>query len=231
MPDLIPSKFEWLAGRIRPISPAALAKDDRVRGLKRSFTKPRQDDLDGSQRPWGAAPRRNREGRGAGAGRDPSIGVSVVRTPVTLFTLAAVALALATTATSAKDPISVMIDRAKVMRISAPAATVVIGNPAIADASIQDRQTLVVTGRVTGITNLVILDAKGELIADELINVEKPDKGYVTVQRGAGRYTYSCTPSCNVALEPGDQSEHFTSANTQMLGRHQFVQSAAGGSN
>ncbi|MBP0651082.1 pilus assembly protein N-terminal domain-containing protein, partial [Mycobacterium tuberculosis] len=43
----------------------------------------------------------------------------------------------------AKDPIVVTMDRAKVMRIPAPADTVIIGNPAIADVSIHDRQTLV----------------------------------------------------------------------------------------
>lgn len=126
-----------------------------------------------------------------------------------------------------KDPISVMVDRAKVMRISAPAATVVIGNPAIADASVQDRQTIVLTGKVAGITNLVILDAKGQLIADELINVEKPDKGYVTVQRGGSRYTYSCTPSCNTAMEPGDATDYFSQASSQMTARGTMATGAA----
>jgi len=143
-----------------------------------------------------------------------------VRPTSCLFALVALlSLGTACAAAEVKDPISVIVDRAKVMRISAPAATVVIGNPAIADATVQDRQTIVLTGKVTGITNLVILDAKGQLIADELINVEKPDRGYVTVQRGGSRFTYSCTPSCNNALEPGDANEYFTQANTQMGAR------------
>lgn len=133
--------------------------------------------------------------------------------------IALLSLDASSNAAEVKDPISVMVDRAKVMRISAPAATVVIGNPAIADATVQDRQTIVLTGKVAGITNLVILDAKGQLIADELINVEKPDRGYVTVQRGDSRYTYSCTPSCNTALEPGDAKDYFSQASTQMTTR------------
>ncbi|MCE1234712.1 MAG: pilus assembly protein N-terminal domain-containing protein [Hyphomicrobiales bacterium] len=147
----------------------------------------------------------------------------------TSIALALAALVLAVPAARAKDPISVMIDRAKVMRISAPAATVVIGNPAIADASIQDRQTLVITGKITGVTNLVILDAKGELIADELVNVEKADRGMVTVQRGASRYTYACTPNCNVALEPGDANDFFSQASSQLSGRNGFVTSSSTG--
>lgn len=146
-----------------------------------------------------------------------------------LRALATVAvLAGSVSGVTAKDPIAVMIDRAKVMRISAPAATVVIGNPAIADATVQDRQTLVITGKITGVTNLVILDAKGELIADELINVEKADRGMVTVQRGASRYTYACTPNCNVALEPGDATEYFSQASSQMAGRGGFVAQSTG---
>lgn len=143
--------------------------------------------------------------------------------------LALAALLAAATTAFAKDPISVTIDRAKVMRISAPAATVVIGNPAIADAAVQDRQTLVITGKASGITNLVVLDAKGELIADEILNVEKPTVGYVTVQRGGSRYTYSCTPNCNAAIEPGDANEYFGLANTQIHTRTGFGQQAATG--
>jgi hypothetical protein len=143
--------------------------------------------------------------------------------------LALATLLVGATTASAKDPISVTIDRAKVMRISAPAATVVIGNPAIADANVQDRQTLVITGKASGITNLVVLDAKGELIADEILNVEKPTAGYVTVQRGGSRYTYSCTPNCNAAIEPGDNTEYFGTANSQIHIRTGFGQQAAAG--
>ncbi len=150
-----------------------------------------------------------------------------MRHPALLAALVAAAASLGAVGPStAKDPIAVMIDRAKVMRISAPAATIVIGNPAIADASIQDRQTLVITGKITGVTNLVILDAKGELIADELISVEKPDRGMVTVQRGVQRSTYSCTPNCNVALEPGDAAEFFSQAQGQLSSRNGFVAGA-----
>ncbi|NLH79792.1 MAG: pilus assembly protein [Phyllobacteriaceae bacterium] len=151
-----------------------------------------------------------------------------MRASLRLLALLAVTTAVSSVA-EAKDPISVMIDRAKVMRISAPAATVVIGNPAIADASIQDRQTLVITGKVTGITNLVILDAKGELIADELINVEKADRGTVTVQRGVNRYTYACTPNCDVSLVPGDTGDYFSQASSQLSGRNAFATSATAG--
>jgi hypothetical protein len=117
---------------------------------------------------------------------------------------------------AAKDPIPVTVDIAKVMRISAPATTVVLGNPGIADATMQDRQTLVITGKIAGITNLVVLDAKGQLIADEMIHVVKPQSGYVTVQRGGLRYSYACTPHCNAIIEPGDEKEYFDNSEKQL---------------
>ena len=56
----------------------------------------------------------------------------------------------------AAEPLSVMIDHAKVMHISRPAEVVIVGNPGIADATIQDQQTLIVTGRSFGSTNLIV---------------------------------------------------------------------------
>jgi hypothetical protein len=109
----------------------------------------------------------------------------------------------------AKDPIVVTMDRAKVMRTAAPAATIIIGNPAIADAAVHDKQTLILTGRMAGTTNLVVLDKKGEPIAEEIIKVEVSEQNVVFVQRGAARYSYSCTPSCANTIRTGDQKDHF----------------------
>ncbi len=139
-----------------------------------------------------------------------------------VLTSLAIALVCASGPAVAKDPIPVTVDIAKVMRISAPAATVVLGNPGIADAAMQDRQTLVITGKVAGITNLVVLDAKGQLIADETIHVVKPQTGYVTVQRGATRFSYACTPHCNATMEPGDEKEYFDNSEKQLSKRIDF---------
>lgn len=109
-------------------------------------------------------------------------------------------------AASAEETVVVNMDQAKVMHISAPAATVIIGNPSIADATIQDRQTLVVTGRGYGTTNFIVLDEKGEAIADAQVRVEAPDKDVVTIFRhnAAGRSTYSCGDICQPMINVGD---------------------------
>jgi Flp pilus assembly secretin CpaC len=125
------------------------------------------------------------------------------------------------------DPIQVMVDRAKVMRISRPADIVIIGNPAIADATIQDSQTLIITGRSFGTTNLIVLDAAGQSIADEVITVGASDDQVVTVFRRDLRQTYSCTPTCSPTLVIGDTPAAFESANSQIEAHGSLSDSAA----
>jgi Flp pilus assembly secretin CpaC len=86
-------------------------------------------------------------------------------------------------ATLAADtgPINVNVNMARVLRISAPATTVIVGNPGIADVTIQDAKTLVLTGKSYGQTNLIILDHAGNPIADTLIDVVQLSSGVVTV--------------------------------------------------
>src|SRR6201747_2236885 len=88
----------------------------------------------------------------------------------TLFGLAALSPA-SVWADEANAPISVKVNMARILRISAPAATVIVGNPGVADVTIQDPQTLVLTGKSYGETNLIVLDAKGNPIADTLVEV------------------------------------------------------------
>lgn len=141
--------------------------------------------------------------------------------------LAGVVTILAAGAIAAKaEPISVMVDRAKVMRVSRPADIVIIGNPAIADATIQDNRTLIITGRSFGTTNLIVLDAEGQAIADEIVTVGSPDDQVVTVYRRASRQTYSCTPDCSPTLAIGDNSVVFESV-TEQIQAHGSLSDAA----
>jgi Flp pilus assembly secretin CpaC len=117
---------------------------------------------------------------------------------------------------AAAEPIDVVVDRAKVLRISKPADVVIIGNPAIADATIQDSQTLIITGRSFGTTNLIVLDASGQTIADETITVGPQDENVVIIYRRASRQTLSCTPECSPTLAVGDNTISFDTVSTQI---------------
>lgn len=108
--------------------------------------------------------------------------------------------------------VSVNANMARVLRIGTPAATVIIGNPAIADVTIQDPQTLVLTGRSYGRTNLIILDAHGEPVADTIIEVTQLQSDTVTVFMGAQRTSIACAPNCQPVIMLGDDSSYTAGA-------------------
>ena len=105
-------------------------------------------------------------------------------------------------------PVTVKVNMARILRINAPAATVIIGNPGIADAAIQDPQTLVLTGKSYGQTNLIVLDAQGNPIADTLIEVVQEQAGLVTVFLGERRTSMACEPICQPIIMLGDDKAY-----------------------
>lgn len=118
------------------------------------------------------------------------------------------------------DAVIVTVDRAKLFRIARPASTVIIGNPSIADATVEDERTLVLTGRSFGVTNIIILDEAGELIADRTIVVRSHEANTVRIYRRSSRETYACAPVCEPTLTIGDNLSTFSSANQQIKARN-----------
>lgn len=110
--------------------------------------------------------------------------------------LAAGLLALGVGQATAEGGISILMNEAKIVKLARPADTIVVGNPQIADASVQDATTIVLTGRGFGVTNLVVLDVDGAPIVDEQIFVSRQDASSVRVYRRADVQTLSCTPYC-----------------------------------
>lgn len=92
--------------------------------------------------------------------------------------------------------IQILMNEAKIVKLARPADTIVVGNPAIADASVQDATTIVLTGKGFGTTNLVVLDATGAPIVDEQVFVSRQDANSVRIYRRSNVQTLSCTPYC-----------------------------------
>ncbi len=120
------------------------------------------------------------------------------------------------------DTIEVKIDFAKIVKLERSAGTIVIGNPGIADAAVQDDQTLVLTGKSAGSTNMIVLDSEGSEIANTTIRVSSNVRRLTTVFYGSKRQTLSCAPTCEQVVSVGDAQELFESARTQIEGRQQF---------
>lgn len=110
--------------------------------------------------------------------------------------LAGALLAPAAGPALAESGISVSMNEAKIVKLARAADTIVVGNPNIADASVQDAQTIVLTGRGFGVTNMVVLDKDGAPIVDEMVTVSRQDANSVRIYRRATVQTLSCTPYC-----------------------------------
>lgn len=113
----------------------------------------------------------------------------------------AVAAALLAASPAFADGISVVMNQAKIIKLARPADTIVIGNPAIADASVQNATTLVLTGKGFGVTNLVAIDKAGRPIIDEQVTVSRDVADSVRIYRRAAVQTLSCTPYCESAYK------------------------------
>jgi hypothetical protein len=113
------------------------------------------------------------------------------------------------------NAISVNVDQARLVKLPARVATIVVGNPLIADVALQSGGVLVVTGKGYGATNFIAMDRAGEVLVDRQIQVEGPTDQLITVYRGVDRESYSCMPMCQRRVTLGDGDNYFKSAITQ----------------
>ena len=119
---------------------------------------------------------------------------------------------------AAAQTIQVAMDQARLIKLPDRVATIVIGNPLIADATLQAGGLAVLTGKGFGATNFIALDRKGAVLLEKIIEVNGPQH-MVVVYKGANRETYSCATSCEPTITPGDGEEFFTRILTQTTTR------------
>ena len=100
------------------------------------------------------------------------------------------------------EAIRVFVDQARVVKLARPADTIIVGNPEIADAAVQDASTVVLTGKGFGVTNLVILDRDGAAIVDEQVVVSRTAANTVNIYRRAELQAMSCSPYCETPARP-----------------------------
>ncbi len=116
--------------------------------------------------------------------------------------------------------LNLVLEQAKLVKLPERAATIVIGNPLIADAAVQPGGLMVMTGKGYGTTNLIALDRKGNALFEKKVQVEGPDLNTVVVYKGINRETYSCTPVCAPRITPGDAQQFFTQTLAQTTARN-----------
>jgi hypothetical protein len=143
----------------------------------------------------------------------------------------AVAFVLAFGATPARAEtslIAVILDQARIARLPAGTATLIVGNPMIADVTtLKDNNTMIITGKGFGQTNLIAIDATGSLIEEEQIQVV-PARTVLVLQNGSSRISYACNPSCMPTVQLGDDDKIFKDAGEQMSTRNGYAASGSG---
>lgn len=139
---------------------------------------------------------------------------------------AAVAVGLYSVQASAAG-FQVEVNQSRALHLNAPAAAVMVGNPAIADVTVLGPQLVYVLGRAYGKTNFVALDAKGKQISAFDVDVVAPNNSTVTLTRGAGQLTYNCTPRCERVVAQGDETDAFAQAVQQSMGVAAMARSSA----
>jgi hypothetical protein len=112
------------------------------------------------------------------------------------------------------EAIIVHLDQATLLKVPERTATLVIGNPLIADVTVQTGGIMVVTAKSHGVTNLIALDRAGNVLTAHPIQVIGAVNS-VVLYRGIERESYSCQPICERRIALGDSVNYFNANLTQ----------------
>jgi hypothetical protein len=136
---------------------------------------------------------------------------------------------LSSAAAAPTDVLKITLDQAQVAKVPIGTTTLVVGNPAIADVTmLKGGVGMVVTGKGYGQTNLVAIDAQGNILDEKQIQVT-PTHNVLVVQRGDARSSYACNPLCMPTVQLGDEDGAFSEAGKQITSRNGLAQGATPG--
>lgn len=115
--------------------------------------------------------------------------------PVLAAAIGTAALLTASTGTAGER---LVVEKNHTARIalSSPAASVIVGNPEIADVNIVDSRTVYILGKGFGNSSVTITDRNGRAIFDAEIAVTAVHSGAITVYKGLKPSLMICSNVC-----------------------------------
>ena len=116
------------------------------------------------------------------------------------------------------------MDQVRPYKLETAAQKIVVGNPSIADVTVQDSTNLLMFGKAPGLTNIYIFNEDGETTENLIVRVRSHGSDMLTVYRGAARTTYNCTTNCEMTITVGDDTATFTGVAAQV--QNKFSQAA-----
>ena len=97
--------------------------------------------------------------------------------------------------------LNIEIDQAQRIQLRGPAGSVIVGNPAIADVTVVDSNTLYITGKGYGVTEIVAVDTIGRTVfQSQIVVTDGAGSGRVRVWRGGQATEMACASSCSPSL-------------------------------
>jgi hypothetical protein len=103
------------------------------------------------------------------------------------------------------EPLQIRLDKAEILRLPEPASVIFVGNPDIADVTIESPTLIFIIGRSAGETNLIIFDDAGEQTGDFDLVVLAEHERHVTVNRSTDLLsTFNCDPRCIEVENPSE---------------------------
>ena len=126
----------------------------------------------------------------------------------------------------AASSLSIVADRAKIVRIAGEVGSVIVGNPSFADVSVQ-KKFIIIHGRNFGQTNILVLDENGDSLADlEVTIVKGPDRN-ISVYRAGHKASYACAPKCESTLQVGDSEAYFATVKKSIETKMELAKQAS----
>lgn len=114
---------------------------------------------------------------------------------------AAAALCVPVAGMAQSASLNVEIDQARRVQLRGPAGSVIVGNPAIADVTVVGSNTLYITGKGYGVTEIVAVDTIGRTVFQSQVVVTAGDgAGRVRVWRGGQATEMACATSCSPSM-------------------------------
>jgi hypothetical protein len=120
----------------------------------------------------------------------------------------AAALAAAAPQAQAGQPLILENDQSQMIVLPAIPGSVVIGNPTIADATVEGTK-MFIHGRGFGTTNMLIMDMDGNQMADFEVSIRHMVPNTVALFKGPDRISYNCAPICEAETQVGDEITYF----------------------
>lgn len=107
------------------------------------------------------------------------------------------------------ETLRIEVNKASILKLTETPSTIIIGNPALADVTPQDNNVLVLVGKASGRTNIIILDDQGDILHNYDIAVQEEQSGNLTLYKAGAQWSFSCAPYCERVINPNDAEDAF----------------------